>query len=393
MKSIFLLLLVTPILALSFSETELESLEDSGRKTFSKNPWRRDMGFSLIRNLDIETRHKNLSQEEGNTDKQNKFCDPKAEGSLCDLSNLYYNLDFTVYYSLAQWTKKRLNYPFLKGTEFFLTSYFRSNFSGGICSDLIGYDNFKGYVECGVGDITGGWTSPIYDKNSFFSYFNFSMIVWPLSKESKDSTLKTAFNSSVSALYFFKKRDKWSGAISSNHSLVYNHFTNPRVGEKGHTYNNPFDSNQQLSLIFKQNFNKYLPANARLFIAYSFTINTANTYWIAQDVEKNSNKYWDDSGGEEHQEHLATVVKKNCPKNNLGSVIVCGNRYQHLALGLSSSWKLDQRAYLALSVKWKDLINVHNPFNKYFDKKVELGEPPSLDLDKWYFALRASYSF
>ena len=398
MKTTFLLLLILPALSLGFSETELESLEHSGSKSLSKSPWRRDIGFSLIRNLDIEIRHKNFSEsEQKQENKSNKFCDTEAEGSLCDLSNLYYSLDFTVYYSLAQWAEKYFNYSFLKGAEFFLASSLHSNFRGGSCSELKGYDNFTGYVECGLSDIAGGWTAPIYKKNNFFSYFNFSSTVWPLSKESRDATLKTAFNISISALYFIKKQDKWSWALSSNHSLAYNHFTNPRIGEKGHHYNNPFDSNQQLNLIFKQSFNNYLPTNTSLSIAYSFTLNTENTYWLLQEVKKNTENtygYFRDANLE-HQKELETIVNKNCPKNNLASVIICGNRYQQLALGLSSSWKLKQRVYLTLSAKWKDLIKVHSPFNKYFDidKKVGRNEPSSFGLDKWYFTLRASYSF
>ena len=403
MKTTFPLLLILPALSFGFSEIELESLERSGSKSFSKNRWRRDIGFSLIRNLDIETRHKSLSEQKGNN--TNKFCDTKAEGSLCDLSNLYYNLDFTLYYSLIQWAENRFDSSFLKDAELFLGGFFRSNFRGGNCSELEGYDNFKSYIGCGLGDLVGGGAMPIYKKNNFFSYFNFSTILWPLSKKSRNTSLKTAFNTSISMLYFIKKENKWSGTLSSKHSLTYNHFRYHKAykssftqlepdQDKGHTYNNPFDSSQQLNLIFKQNFNKYLPANTGLFITYSFTINTQYSSWSLYEIEQKSNKYWNDVGSE-HRNILKNITKGKCPKSHLVSVIVCGNRYQQLALGFSFSWKLKQRVYLRLSAKWKDLIKVHSPFNKYFDidKKIGQNSPPGFGLDKWYFTLRTSFSF
>ena len=395
MKLLFILLFAFPSLLFGFSETELESLEDSGTKIFSKSPWRKSIGFSLLRNLEIETRHENFTNIDTDSDQENlskkrdKLCDPQAEDSLCDLSNLYYSWDFTVYYSLAQWSKKYLNYSFLKGTELFLGSAFTSNFSGGDCFHLEGYDNFTGYIKCGLGDISGGWTMPVYKKGSnFFSYFNFSSIIWPLSKKSSDASLKTSLNASISTLYFIKKQDKWSGAFSSNHSLAYNHFTQPITENKGYSYSNPLNSKQQINLIFKQSFNKYLPANTNLSLSYNLVLNTENTYWILDYIEETSTAYWNEAG-EQYKEFLP-VIKENCTiKNYLGSVIACGNRYHQLALGLNSSWKLKQRAYLTLSARWKDLIKVNNSFNK----KVRLKSPPSLRLYKWFFTLRASYSF
>ena len=388
-SSLFLLFLFFPVLAFSFSENELESLENSGTKTFSKSSWRRNMGFSLIRNLDIETRHRDLSteeQKENPSAKKNNFCDPDKKDSLCDLSSLYYKWDFTIYYSLDTWLTKYFN--FLKNTEFFLGGYFTSDFKGGACSHLKGYNSLKGYLKCGIGDILGGWTAPVYKKDNFFSFFNFTMIVWPLSKESQDATLKTAFDGSVSTLYFIKKQKEWSWAISSSHSLVYNHFTVPVINDN---YNNPFDSSQQLSLIFKQRFNKYLPSNTSLFAAYSLTINTYNTSWLVRyvEAEQSKNKYIN-FVTEDRQKYLETVVKEKCgKKSNIVSAIACGSRYQQLSLGISSSWRLDQRAYLTLSVWWKDLFKAHNPFNE----QVELDRPPSLHFKNWHFRLRASYSF
>ena len=399
MKAIvFLFLLVISTKAFGFSETELEALENSGSKTFSKSPWRIDMGFSFIKNLDVETRHRSFSEvtslSEVTEKKQKKLCDPSEEGNLCDPSNLYYQPDFTVYYSLARLAEKYFNYSFLKGTELFIGSYFNADLAGGACSNLVDYNSLTGYIKCGLGDISGGWTMPVYKKNSFFSYFNFSTIVWPLSKKSKDATLKTALNGSISTLYFIKKEEKWSWAVSSNHSLAYNHFTKHR--SSNYNYNNPLNSGQQLSFIFKQKTNKYLPSNTSLSIGYSFTLDTENTHWYLKET-KRKNQFSVSGIDDEKLKNLEDILenKKECPENKIGGVIICGNRYQQLSLGLSSSWKLKKRVYLALSVKWKDVIKQHSPFNEHFDiqDQVMLKSPVSLGLEKWFFTLRTSYSF
>ena len=291
---------------------------------------------------------------------------------------------------MAQNKKKYFNFSFLKSAELFLASSFLSNFSGGRCYKIAGYDNLTNYIKCGLGDLIGGLTAPFYNKNIFFSFFTFAT-VFPLSKKAKDSTLKSSFNGSINNLYFIKKQKDWSWMLSSNHSLAYNHFTNTRIGEKGQAYNNPFDSSQTLSLIFKQHFNNYLPTNISFYLNYNIVINTENTYWLLQEIKENTKKthgYFRDTS-KEHEEDLSAIVNKNCPKNNLGSVILCGSRYQEMALGLSSSWKLDQRMYLTLSIKWKDLIKLYNPH----DEKIRSSQAVSFGLHKWFFTLRASYSF
>ena len=369
------------MLAYSFSETELDSLEDSGTKTFSKSPWRRDIGFSLIRNLDLDIGHSNFSIEspkEGNkSNTARRFCDFNKKASVCDLSSLYYKLDFTVYFSLEKWAEKRFNYSFLRETEFFLGGAFISSLKSGICLRRKGYGNFKGYIQCGIGDIKGGWTMPVYKKDPFFSYFTFSTIVWALSQESKDVSLRSSLSASLSLLYFIKKQEKWSWAFSSNHSLTYNHFSDPVPKQAKLAYNNPFDTNQQLSLILKQNFNKYLPANTSLFVLYSLAIDTYKTYWHRRHIE-NSNR-----------ESILKDLDKCDSRSKLGSVITCGNRWQHLSLGVSSSWRLAQKTYMRFSVNWKDSLFLHNPIHE----KVGLKRTPSLDLQNWYFNLRISYSF
>ena len=394
MKKI-LFLLTIPIFAFGFSETELDSLESSGSKTFSKSPWRIDMGLSLLRNLDVETRERKLYLNDSlfEDKKTKKFCNPSEEGNLCDLSNLYYNLDLTAYYSLANWAKKYFNHSFLKGTELFLGTYFSSDFKGGACSNLENYNNLRGYITCNLGDLVGGWTTLIYKKQDFFTYFNFSTIIWPLSKKSKDSSLTTNLKGSLSTLYFIKKENEWSGAISSNHSLNYNHFTSYKSNSQA--YNKPLGTSQQLSFILKQEINKYLPANTRLFINYSFILNTENTHWHLKEISLKDNTVSDIT--EESLEKLINFLdKEKCPKSDLGSLISCGSHYHELALGLSSSWKLQQRMYLNFTAKWQDLIKIYSPRNKHpdlFTEPVGLKTPPGFRLENLYFTLRASYSF
>ena len=388
MRLLFLLL-VFPTLAFSFSETELDSLEDSGTKTFSKIPWRNNFGFSLIRNLDVETQHKNYSGElKSREDKESgsQFCDFNSDNSICDLSNLYYSLNFTVYYSLLKWAEAYSRLSFLKGAELFLSSSFTSNFKAGNCSNLKGYNNLRGYLKCGIGDVSGGWTLPVYQKDKFISYFNFSALLFPLSKKSQDLSLKTGLNGSISTLYFVKKREKWSWAISSQHSLVYNYFTKPWGNEHWNKFNNPFATGQGLSLIFKQSLNKYLPANTSLSVGYNFIINAQNSYWYAIEMEKSIEGRLTNLPAA--REDLPVIKKKCGVKNRFGSVLACGNRYHEMSLGASSSWKLDKRWYLRLSVRWRDLISVHHPFINVYKSEYS-----SLDLSKWYFSFATSYAF
>ena len=390
MRFLFFILLIFPSLAFSFSETELDSLEDSGTKIFSKKPWRKDFGFSLIRNLDVEAGHRSFSgkaESEKKEDSGGKFCDFNSDNSICDLSDLYYSLDFTVYYSLLKWAEKHSSLSFLKSAEFFLSSSFSSSFKSGNCSHLEGYDNLSGYLKCGIGDVSTGWTLPFYQKDNFISYFNFSVLLFPLSKKSQDLSLKTGLNGSISALYFIRKREKWSWAFSSQHSLAYNYFTKP-WGKDWTSFNNPFSSGQALSLILKQNLNKYLPANSSLSVGYNFTVNADNTYWYAIEMEQWMEGRSTGLPGPELRDFLP-VIKKECSvKNRFGTVLACGNRYHELSLEGSSSWKLDKRWYLRLAVKWRDLISVHNPF-----ADVSLTRYTSFHLSKWYFYLRTSYTF
>ena len=378
-------------MAFSFSETELDSLEDSGTKTFSKSPWRNNFGVSLIRNLDVEAQHKNYSGrvEIGEEKKSgNKLCDFNSDNNICNLSDLYYSLNFTVYYSLLKWAEEYSRLSFLKDAELFLNSSFTSNFKGGICSNLEGYDNLKGYLKCRVGDISTGWTLPFYQKGAFISYFNFSALLFPLSKKSQDLSLKTGLNGSISTLYFLKKWEKWSWAISSQHSLAYNYFTKPWGDEGWSKFNTPFAIGQGLSLILKQSLNKYLPANTSLSVGYNFIINAQNSYWYAIEMAKYIEGRLTDLPAKEMREDLP-VIKEKCDfKNRFGSVLACGNRYHEMSLGASSSWKLDKRWYLRLSVKWRDIISVHHPFINVYKSEYS-----SFHLSKWYFSLASSYTF
>ena len=344
-----------------FSETEIDSLESSGTKNFSESPWRTELGFSLKRNLHVETKFRSKpSRIKPDQKKSSQLCDPSKEGSLCDLSNLYYGLDFTLYHSLGKIAGKSSSYKFLKNTELFLSGSFTSHFKGGPCAELADY-NFSNYIKCSLGNIAGGLTSPLYKKRNLFAFLNLSGVLFPLSKRSKDAGHITSIDSSVSSLYFLKKHKDWSMALSSNHSLAYNHFKKQMANNN--SYNTPFDTSQGLSLIYKQNFNKYLPSNSALSSNYSLGINTYKT------------------------------DKKNCDSQL--NILACGTRSHYLSLGARSSWKLKQRLYLQLSASWQDLIHSHNPQCTEEDPRAcgKKTQKASLSLNKWYFNLRASYSF
>ena len=337
----------------SLSEAELESLVESGSKSVTKSPWRRQVSFSLIRNLDFKTGHLAISS----------WCDPQKKQSVCDFRNIYYQPKINIYYSLNTLGQKFNSPDFFKKTELFIGTGFQSNFSGGSCDHLLDRLNEKGnitfinYIDCGLMDIIGGWTTPIYQKEKLHSFFDFSALIYPLSQRSQDTTLKSSFTGSLSFLYFIKKKDKQKWMLSSSHNLNYNYFTSLTVDETGlGGYNIPLNTTQALNLIWAQSFNPYLPANSQLFGAYTFGLD----------------KYMTNSD--------------QCSKN---PQLLCGSRAHYLALGASSSWQVKKNFFISLSLKWKNLIQTSNPL----DKEVYAIRPWSLDLYHWYFSLTGAYTF
>lgn len=260
MNRVFVLLwLVFPLYSLSFSETEIDSLESSGTKSFSPSPWRIQFNFSLQRNLEVNSRLSNLF----NT---------KTDTSLLDLSNLYYSLSAVFNYSLQQ-VKNSPNW--IKNTEIFLVTSFSSPFTGHF-SNLKNYST-KDYIQFGLGDIVGGLTLPVYKKEAFLSYFSLSAIAIPLSRFSKKAGLTSSISGTFSTLYFLKKGKGTSLTLSSNHNLSYSQYSKDVANKIGSYYNIPCDTTQSFSLIYRQKQSQKMPSNIRGSISHYFGINTNQT--------------------------------------------------------------------------------------------------------------------
>ena len=349
-------LLLLPQLSQGLSETELETLESSGTRAVSKSSWRTEFDVYLNRNLDVETEYRAIELE-----------DPEGsirEASLLDPSNLYYGYNFRFYYSLES-AEKYKNFSFLKQTELFLGSGFTSNFAGGDCAILADYINQEkgritvgNYIRCGLTDIVGGFTSPLYITKDIFVFFSGSVFKIPLSKRSQLVSLRNSSSGSFSTLYFFKRDKNWSLALSSSHSLGYSYFKYLTVNKAGTSYNRPLNLSNGLSFIIKQKHSPYLPVNLRFSSSHQFAFNNYK------------------------------VDSKDCDRKTL-AFISCGSREHYLSFGLSSSWRFPQRVFFSLSVNWKDLILVSNPL----DSDIFSTQNHSFGLHKWYLTTALSHSF
>ena len=301
----FYAFLLFPQLSFSFSEAEIDTLESSGKKSFSSSLWRTNVGFSLQRNLELRNRLASLF-------------DTNKEASLFDVSNLYYNLSLNFNYSLSK-VAKNSKYNFLKNTEIFLENSFNSPLTGHN-NNLKNY-NLASYIQYALGDVVLGFTVPTYQNKNFLSYFSFSFIAFPFSRFSREAGLSTTLDGTVSLLYFLKKVKKWNLAFSSRHNLAYSDYKKPSTDVKGIRYNIPLDTSQRASFIYSQNQIKYFPSNITIFASHYFGVNTKFT------------------------------------------------RNHDLTLGASSSWKLRERLYINFSVHWSDRIYVYNPYNENVEKK------------------------
>lgn len=317
-----------------FSETDIDSLESTGKKSFSSRPWRTQFSVTLQRNLLLNSHYSD------NTGRDiRKLFDTDEEASFLDFSNLYYTLSLNLNYSLGE-TIKHLGYDFLKNTELFLNNSFQSPVTG-YNNILEGYGPVD-YIHYALGDIAIGFTTPVYKKEDFFSELSFSLVPYRLSRFSKEAGLLTAANGTISFLYFFKKRSKWSLALSSSHSLAYYHYTKEAADKDGIVYNIPKETRQTGSFIFKQNFNKYMPANIQISSTHFFGIDKLST------------------------------------------------RIHDLTFSSAFSWKIKNRVYMNFSIRWKDRIDFYHPDNKQVRKK----EPTRwFNWDKYVFSIGGSYSF
>lgn len=353
--SLALIFILSPQPSQAISETELETLEAEGTKAVSKSPWRIQLSGYLQRNLEIETDYQALENPENAV----------REGSLLDPSNLYYGYRFLVYYSLADFYQSSSKLSFLKQTELFLGSGFQSNFAGGGCAVLARYlDEEKGritvgnYIRCGLTDISGGFTSPVYSAKNLFVFLKGSVFQLPLSRKSQLVSLINSSSGSLESLYFFKKNKYGSFAFSSSHQLRYSYFKYLTADKDGSSYNRPLSFSNELSFVVKQKLRPYLPASLRLNSSHQFAL---NTYKINSEA---------------------------CSGKVL-SLLFCGSREHYISLSTSSSWRLPHRVFFSLSATWRDLISVSNPLD---DNIFEI-QKHSFGWHNWYLSAGLSYSF
>ncbi len=301
---LFVSLWVAPRLALGFSETELNSLEATGKKQSSVSPWRTEIQLLLQRNLDLKISYETV----GDQKQRSRFAgllDSKKTSSFVNLENLYWTLSFAINYSLS-------DLKFLKNSELFLAGYLNNSLKGQN-SHKAKYD-YKYYMRESIGDLRLGLTSPLYAKNNFLSYSSFSLLA-PISRFARRGGLITRSEARIDLLYFLTKKAKQSISLSSGHSLSYSHWTKKIASPEGQTYNIPLDSRQNLSWIYRQSYSPYLPHSTALSASYSLGIN----------------------------------YKKSL--------------LQNVALGGSLSWKLRDRLYFVFSARWKDRVKKNKPLS------------------------------
>ena len=337
--SVFLFLFF-PCFGFGFSEIEIDFLESTGQKSLSSSPWRVQIGFSLQRNLlvdssllDSQELRQQRDAEDEDTVLSNLF-DPYRDTSLLDPSNLYYVLSLNLNYSLKG-IAEDLQYEWLKNTELFLNNSFNSAFKPSNIN-VEGY-NFIDYVQYALGDVIGGFTVPAYNKGDFLSSFSFSFIAFPLSRYSREAGLSTTVDGAINLLYFLKKAPKWNVALSFNHSQAYNHYKKDFADTAN--YNVPYDTNQSLSLVFRQSLSKHFPSSTQVSASHYFGINTYKT------------------------------------------------RLHDLTLSSSFSWKVKDRLYFNFSISWKDRVNFYNPY----DKEVIKIESIRFNLAHTFFVIGGSY--
>ena len=328
---------LSPHFSFGFSETELESLESTGKKSLSLSPWRTQIGFTLQRNTEFNSR---FSDNTG-TDILKKLFNPKGEGSLLDIWSLYYALTLNLNYSLEKIAKK---YELFKNVELFINNSFKTPVmgyhSGGDAEK--GYSSLD-YIHYALGDITAGFTMPIYKKEGFFSEMSFSVMPYPLSRFSKKAGLSRTVGGSVSFLYFLKTEKLWNLTVSSSHSLNVSRYYKNFFDREAQVENLPVETTHGGSLIYRQSHKQYMPSNVRADAVYYLGIS-----------------------------------KKNI------------NFYHDLAWALSFSWKMKERYYLNCSIRWKDRVDVYNFSNEKIRKDRPIGW---FERSKYVFSIGGSYSF
>ena len=336
-KNFLVFFLVFPLVVWSFSDTEMDSLESSGSKSLSQSPWRTQIGFSLQRNVLLNSYYtENTGQDVTNP------LNSKVKDSLLDPSSFYYAFSLDLNYSLADKIQnKEYNFfNWLRRTELFLSGFFRT--------PVLGYNNTLqnyeavDYIHYAVGDITLGAATPIYAQEDFFSDVVFSFTPFPLSRFSQEAGFLVSYGGGINFLYFLKKSDGGSLAVSSGHNLSFREYSKKKAFPESSVINTPFSLAQRASFIYRQSHSHYIPASVTL----------STSYYLGLNFEKQFN--------------------------------------QDLGFSIRSSWKIKNQLYLSCALSWKDRIHIYNPDQP----DIELSDPVDwFGIKKTVFSLSGSYSF
>lgn len=295
------------------------------------------MGLTLQRNTEFNSR---FSDNTG-ADLLKKLFNPRGEASLFDFWSLYYSLTLNFNYSLKEMAKK---YVLFKNVELFVNSSFQTPVmgyhSGGEAVKDYGPSD---YIHYALGDITAGFTAPIYRGEGFFSDWFLSLMPHALSRFSQGAGLSKTVGGAVSFLYFLKQKKLWSLAVSSNHFLNVSYYRKNFFDREAHIENLPLETTHGGSFIYRQGHQKYVPASMRASAGY-----------------------------------FLGVSKKNI------------TFYHDLTLALSFSWKMKERYYLNCAIRWKDRVGVYN----FSDKNIRKDRPIGwFEPGKYVFSIGGSYSF
>ena len=329
------LCLLSPQPGFGFTETELDSIEP----VEDSSPWRTDISFSLKRNLEVETR---LDQAVSAREKIKPVRD-----SLFDPNSLYYGFDLRLNYSLkgAERLFSRMGSKdssvknILNKTNLFLTSSFNSSFRG--YGARFADHDLQQYIHYALGDFVAGSQTQFYKSDKLLSYFDLSVVLYPLSRFSKEAGLLTTLGGTIRLLRFLKREENWNLDFSSSHNFAYSQYTKASADTKGYKKNIPWDTSNSFSFIYGQSYNKLAPYRTRAFVTHYFGIDT--TY----------------------------------------------SHTHYLTFGGSFSWKIKQQFYVTFIANWRDRVALYN----LSDKKIWKREKVRWDLSRTFFTLSASYSF
>ncbi len=324
-----------PLLSAGFSDTEIESIKSSGKKTLSPKAWRADLSFSLKRNAEFNSR---FSDNTG-ADLLKKIFNPQGEKSFLDIHSLYYSVGLSLKHSLADLAK---NHQDLQHITLFANGFFQSPVPGYYSGINKNYD-WTDYIHYGLGDITFGFIAPVYRAEKFFSDFSLALMPYPLSKFSQIAGLSYSLGADISSVYFFKKAQQWSFLAQFSHYLGLNKYDKSFANDSGEIANMLAETTHGGNLSYRQSASKYLPSS----------IQAGASYYLG--VSKTHKTF-----------------------------------YHDLTLSASSSWKMGERHYLNVSVRWKDRVDVYNLKNKEIRKIAPVGW---LDPNKYVFSIASFFSF